>query len=463
MSTIDLRNIKKDDMIIPPHGESGYRTPRGFRLVDEREAQLTERLTNIEKQLSVMAPSTPNDNINVVSYSVATANLDSRIQLAQATCYPDGTSSMEGDEMAKHRLRYVAGYDDNGQPIVKQVSGDTETALADALVKAIIKSERIQEFLPDLVQRMTNSADETPKEKHRMRDYAEYWRQTYKQGIAKTTAALYDAKQSVILRYFGNMFVEDIRPDDVQRFLTDRAKSLSKKTVKEDWAHLKMILDSAVSDDIILKNPAKDIRLDNSAEDGEGTKALTKEQMAAIRRDLTTLRDDNERCFLALLAYTSMRREEALGLQWEDVDFDNGQINICRALAYPRNVPQLKCPKTKTGKRTIPISGQLGEILRACRRDSGFIICNEDGKPLSSKRYYAMWKSISSQIDLYGATAKNFRTTFATLSVAADVDIKTTQALMGHADPSMTLRVYTKVEQSKLPVAVQRLDDFIQA
>ena len=363
--------------------------------------------------------------------------------------------------MAKHRLRYVADYDDNGQPIIKQVSGDTETALADALVKAVIQTGRIADFMPDIFQKLTNPAEDPPREKHRMRDYAEYWRQTYKQGIAKTTAALYDAKQSVILRYFGNVFIEDIRPDDVQRFLTERAKSLSKKTVKEDWAHLKMILESAVSDDIISKNPAKDIRLENSAEDGEGTRALTKEQMAAIRRDLTTLRDDNERCFLALLAHTSMRREEALGLQWGDVDFENGQITICRALAYPRNVPQLKSTKTKSGKRTIPMSDQLSAILKACRRDSGLVICNEDGTPLSSKRYYAMWKSIANQIDLYGATARNFRTTFATLSVAADVDIKTTQTLMGHADPSMTLKVYTKVEKSKLPVAVKQLDDFI--
>lgn len=62
---------------------------------------------------------------------------------------------------------------------------------------------------------------------------------------------------------------------------------------------------------------------------------------------------------------------------------------------------------------------------------------------------------------LYGMTAINFRTTFATMMVASGVDIKTTQALMGHSTPEMTLKVYAKKEESRLPDAVRKMETFL--
>ena len=48
-----------------------------------------------------------------------------------------------------------------------------------------------------------------------------------------------------------------------------------------------------------------------------------------------------------------------------------------------------------------------------------------------------------------------------TTMVASGVDIRTTQALMGHSDPKMTLKVYTKVEQTRLPAAMNQISSFL--
>ena len=61
--------------------------------------------------------------------------------------------------------------------------------------------------------------------------------------------------------------------------------------------------------------------------------------------------------------------------------------------------------------------------------------------------YRRLWDSLKSHIELYGMTAINFRTTFATMMVASGVDIKTTQALMGHSTPEMTLKIQKAFEQ----------------
>lgn len=370
----------------------------------------------------------------------------------------------EANEMAKqHRLRVLVGYDENKHPIIKQLAATSELSLADAVIKAVIRSGRITEFMPEIYERQITEAQNEPKVKTQMGKYIKHWRKMYKsQGIARTTSSFYDAKQKVITDFFGDMPIEDMKADDVQCFLFQRSKKYKKKTVKDDLAFLRMVLDSAVNDGIIARNIAKDKRLINPAVSGEGTKALTREQVATIKRDLPNLRDEQERCLLALLVNTSMRREEALGLKWEDVDFVNGFININEALVYSNSKPILKDTKTSTSKRKFPMNRQLQGILFEVRRENGYVICGNDGNPLSLYQYLKLWESLSSHIELYGATAINFRTTFATMAIASGVDVKSTQALLGHADPTMTLRVYAKVEQTKLPTAVSQIDDYLR-
>ena len=80
-----------------------------------------------------------------------------------------------------------------------------------------------------------------------------------------------------------------------------------------------------------------------------------------------------------------------------------------------------------------------------------YVISKGDGRPITADGYRKLWKSLSSHIELYGMTAINFRTTFCTMMVASGVDIKTAQALMGHATPEMTLKIYAKQEESRIP------------
>jgi len=164
---------------------------------------------------------------------------------------------------------------------------------------------------------------------------------------------------------------------------------------------------------------------------------------------------------LGLLAYSSMRREELLALRWENIDFKSDTFEIKEALVYPRSRPTFKATKTKSGKRIFPMDIRLREILLSCRKENGLIICNDEGKPFTIHGYQKLWKTLSEHIELYGMTAINFRTTFATMAIASGVDIRTTQALMGHSDPKMTLKVYTKLEQTRLPAAMNQISSFL--
>lgn len=387
----------------------------------------------------------------------ASPNLENRTKHEQDVPSHEKT---EEEIMAKeHRMRVIIGTDDRGKSITRQLSARSELELADKVIRAVVASGRIKEFIPDKAMAAT---EQPAQKKTNFKTYAEHWRSTYKKGREKNTDVFLTSKLHVLYQWFGDMDIEDIAASDVQNFLNERAAQYKKATVKGDWGVLKEILDSAVDDDIILKNPAKNRRLHNPAEEGGGTKALTKEQYMSILRAIPTLEDDRERCLIALLANTSMRREEALGLRWENVDFENRVIYIREALVFATTVSTKKKTKTESSERTFPMNEQLYSVLLGCRKEQGYVIPGRGDGPISSATYTRLWRSLEQHIELYGMTAINFRTTFATMAVASGVDIRTTQSLMGHSTPDMTLKVYAKQEDTRLPVAMVQMDAFLQ-
>lgn len=131
-----------------------------------------------------------------------------------------------------------------------------------------------------------------------------------------------------------------------------------------------------------------------------GTKALTKAQIAEIQMNIPKLKEPRERLVMALLAYTSMRREELLGLRWENVDLDNRQIHICQAVTYPKSKPIVKGTKTESSIRDLPIADALFTVLEPLVQENGYVIPGRGDRPVSEPTFRRMWKSIGEQIDL---------------------------------------------------------------
>ena len=99
-----------------------------------------------------------------------------------------------------------------------------------------------------------------------------------------------------------------------------------------------------------MKNPSQKITIRN---------ALSTEELNDIIYHLPQLPREQEKLFLALLIYTGMRRNEVLGLRWEDIDLAGGIIYVLRGVTYKANTPQISTPKTAAGIRQIPIPAAL--------------------------------------------------------------------------------------------------------
>ena len=132
-------------------------------------------------------------------------------------------------------------------------------------------------------------------------------------------------------------------------------------------------------------------------------------------------------------------------------------ITIDAAVVYAGGTVA-KGTKNEFRTRPFPIAPALHDILAGCKRDSGYVIHGPDpSEPISSYYYRRLWKDTAKNIELYGLTAKSFRTTFATFANAAGVDEKTIASLMGHSNTTTAKVHFIKQEATALNGAMGKL------
>lgn len=361
----------------------------------------------------------------------------------------DFAMSKQEDDMAiRHRIRI--GNNDDGSPIFKQVQAKSVDDLNDRIIQTYIESGRIQEF-------MDKGETARKKTQTNFRDYAERWMATYK---------LHQLKQRVYQTYtgylrthlypaFGDKMIEDISIENIQCFLNDR-KDLAKKSLKNYLCLLAEILDFAVEDKIIEENPARSKKISNPATKETPREALSEKAIKQILHDLFNLQDCREKLMVGLLLFTGLRRGEALGLKWEDIDFDEKIIHIRRNVTHPGNPAVIGTTKTKSGVRDISFGQNLEAILLPHKAESGFVFGGES--PYSRKKYLTLMNNINKKIDLHGATPHTFRHSFLTLAGGENIDLKTLQSMAGHAKSQTTADIYMHAIPEKVKAAGQQMD-----
>ena len=188
---------------------------------------------------------------------------------------------------------------------------------------------------------------------------------------------------------------------------------------------------------------------------------------------------------MTILLGTGCRIGEALGLRWEDLDFDQGMISINHTLVYyptcenRRSVLRVSLPKTDAGIRTIPMLDPVREAFRMLKEEqeelgytktvidgmSGFIFrnrCGEVPNPQSVNRtikriigsYNAEEEERAKRehrepILLPDFSAHNLRHTFCTRLCENETNLKVIQAVMGHSDIQTTMNIYAEATEEK--------------
>ena len=190
---------------------------------------------------------------------------------------------------------------------------------------------------------------------------------------------------------------------------------------------LRAFFNKAIEWEYIKKNPVNSKKF--LKEDEKPRRYLTQDE---IRKILNSTDDKKFKTFITFLLLTGCRRNEALSLYWQDIDFKNKVITI---------------KKTKTHyMRKIPIPDELAVTLKDYRKDYPSLsrIFEYQDKYISRK-FHKYVKKLNIECRLH-----DLRHTFATMLVNSNIQIKIVQDLLGHRDIKSTMVYAHSQEEAKV-------------
>ena len=145
---------------------------------------------------------------------------------------------------------------------------------------------------------------------------------------------------------------------------------------------------------------------------------------------------------------TGLRRGELLGLKWEDIDLEHGELRVKRQVARI-NGEVVEAPlKTKNAYRTLPLSEDTIQILKVQKKKVGqspWVFPSPTGGPISPDSVGNMLHRVLKRAGLSRIRFHDLRHTFATLALQNGVDVKTVSGMLGHYSAGFTLDTYAHV------------------
>ena len=279
----------------------------------------------------------------------------------------------------------------------------------------------------------------------------------------------------------GHLKMQEITPGvlnsayiDLRSGKSKSGKKLSGTTVNSIHKSVSVMFGQAVKEGIVGENPCR--RVDVPKKDTQERKPLSCDQVHELLGKL----DPVEPMELAIIlcATLGLRRGEAVGLSWGDVDFISNTVSVCHSFDRFRN---LKAPKTAAGARILPMSSFTAEALRK-RHDAQLalygegpnefvaktsegpvmlpgtaIITGDYEKRVNPDSLSRWWRENRSRLGVPDTTLHELRHSFLSIAAQQGVHPSVMQKLAGHNSPKITLDIYTHVNMDQQREAMEAM------
>jgi integrase len=281
----------------------------------------------------------------------------------------------------------------------------------------------------------------------------------YKPSVVAGYEALLGSK---ILPAFGAMRLTDLQRRHVQRFADSLvADGSSPSTVRNTLMPLRVIFRRAIRDGLAVVNPCEQIEL--PAIRGRRDRIVSPKQAIKLLAALPQTRD---RALWATALYAGLRRGELMALRWQDLDLAGGSVTVERSYC-PRSQSYV-APKSRSGRRRVPIAGALRDHLLDHRVALGvdsnpeaLVFGEDDGTPFDYKPMLARARDAWTEAELEPVGLHEARHTCASVMIAAGVNIKALSEFLGHSSITITLDRYGHLLPGSIEQAAQLLDAFL--
>lgn len=346
---------------------------------------------------------------------------------------------------------------------------------------------RSQAKTRDKLRRAMRAAEQgvTFDERTKLGDYLDHWvglvaSRVQAGKLAPATAAGYErAVRLHIVPALGRVPVAKLTPGKVEEFLGSlQAQGLRPATVRHVRATLSRALSDAVRDELVVRNVARLVEPPPLAR--RNPSAFTPDEFGRIKE---AAKGQRLGALFVFAAYTGLRRSEALGLRWRDVDLDDGTFQVARGVhqfsaAAERVVGRTGLvesrPKTDASGDRLPLSEPAVALLAGHHRDQAaerlrsaapwpnapadtHVFASTVGTPLHPSNVSRAWRRLLEVAEVPHVTPDGrprgmheLRRTFATRLRDRGIPLEDVQRLGRWASSKMLLEVYAASGDDRL-------------
>lgn len=263
------------------------------------------------------------------------------------------------------------------------------------------------------------------------------------------------------------------------KYINELEKKFKPGTVKLLHSLFKIATNAAIEEEILARN--RFIKIVIKDEDTIASKAktnfLTPIELNKVLKTLKETDNITNYSFILTIAYTGMRRGEACGLQWNNIDFENNTITIERT----RDDRGTRTPKTKNSYRTILVDNMIIEQLKRYRtwckktmlkynikyHDARFVFISENSEPITEMKCQYPFKQaqlkagIINDDGLAKCSLHSLRHTHATILLNKGQNVKVIAERLGNT-PTMVMNTYGHVMKELEQQSVAIFSDTLQ-
>lgn len=284
---------------------------------------------------------------------------------------------------------------------------------------------------------------------------------------ANTLSAYRFQAERYLIPDLGRKRLHSLSARDLRRYFDSlRSREVGIRTIGYVHATLRAALEDAVREELLDRNAAKLVRLPRPAK-------VEREPLSVneVRTLLSHHRDHRLRALLVTIALLGLRRSEALGLLWSDVDLENGWLQVQRGLQRVDGKLVTTETKTQRSRRTIPLPRVVIDALseHRDRQEServalaerwpatGFVFTTPIGTPIDPRNCTRIVQQACRSAGLRHVRLHDFRHGCVSVLLAIGVPPRTAMEIAGHSTIEMTMNVCGHVSLDEKRTALDQL------
>jgi integrase len=332
-------------------------------------------------------------------------------------------------------------------PLVDKQNEPVKTAAEAREALARLQTQRADNALPVLTRQPKFSA------------YAKVYTDFISSGRGTKKRSTIEKEKAILGRWsdaIGDLRLDQIKRVHVNRFIEERLKeNVSPRTINLDVIVLRVVMKCALSDGLIQRLPTEGLRplktssrkrplftvaeMDELCKAAFDTKRNKEGRLVLVTQNAQEFTD-----YIKLMAYSGTRRNEALGIQWSDVDFDQAQLHVRRQIA-DGGIEDLKNREQRTVDFNPKLKAHLLE-MKARNRDTSqwlFPSPQRGDKDIPVKTFRESLNLAKEKAKLPRLGFHDCRHHFVSMCVMSGVDFMTIAAWVGHRDGGVLIgKVY---------------------